>query len=191
MNREETAKIVTVMLAAVPSNRVDARSVPSMIEAYTSLLSDITYEQCNAALRVLLQTRTWLPSVADIRATALELARGPRRAGGDAWGGVIRAISAEGVYRTPGVDFVFRDPVTARCVAALGWENLCNSENPQSDRARFIELYDKLAEQDRKEQQAPLLSAAAEQRRLERTGGASAGDAVRNVFALMSKADPS
>lgn len=191
MNRTETARLVTVMLSAVPSNRVDPKSVPSMVDAYTDLLGDLTYEQCSAALRVLLQTRTWLPSVADIRSTALELQRGPRRAGGDAWGGVIRAISAEGVHRTPGVDFVFRDPVTARCVAALGWESLCNSENPHSDRARFIELYDKLAEQDRKEQQAPLLSVASEQRRLERSGTASAGDAVSNVFALMSKAEPS
>lgn len=186
MNRSETAKLVTVMLSAVPSNRVDPRSVPSMIDAYADLLGDLTYEQCNAALRVLLQTRTWLPSVADIRSTALEMKRGPRRAGGDAWGGVLRAISAEGVYRRPGVDFSFADPVTARCVAAFGWENLCNSELPQADRARFIELYDKLAEQDRKEQQAPTLAAATEQRRIERTGETSTGDALGKVLELVT-----
>lgn len=167
MTLEEAGKLVAVMLAAVPTHRVDPRQVPQMRSAYADLLSDLTYEQCNAALRVLLQTRTWLPSVADIRSTALEMKRGPRRAGGDAWGGVLRAISAEGVYRRPGVDFSFSDPVTARCVAAFGWENLCNSELPQADRARFIELYDKLAEQDRKEQQAPQLAAARESRQLE------------------------
>lgn len=164
MNRSEASKLVTVMLASVPSNRVDPRNVPGMIDAYTDLLSDLTYEQCNAGLRVLLQTRTWLPSVADIRAAALELTRGPVRAGGEAWGGVLKAISAEGAYRTPGVDFTFSDPVTARCVEALTWQTLCLSENPTAERARFIELYDRLAAQTRREAQSPVLAAARDQR---------------------------
>jgi hypothetical protein len=167
MTHDEVARLVAVMLAAVPSNRVEAKSIPGMIAAYRDLLEDLSYEQCNAALRVLLQTRTWLPSVADIRATALELTRGPVRAGGEAWGSVLRAVSAEGFYRQPGTDFVFSDPVTAQCVAAFGWQNLCSSENQTADRARFIELYDKLAQQTRREQQAPALAAAADHRQLE------------------------
>lgn len=166
MTRDETARLVAVMLAAVPNHRVDARSVPDMINAYADLLGDLTYEQCNTALRVLLQTRTWLPSVADVRATALELKRGPVRAGGDAWGGVLRAIQYEGINREPGTDFVFSDPATARCVEAFGWRNLCNSENQVADRARFVELYDKFATQAQREAQSPVLAAAAENREL-------------------------
>ena len=166
MNREEASKIVAVMLAAVPSHRVEAKAVPQMINAYADLLGDLTYEQCNAALRVLLQTRTWLPSVADIRSAALELQRGPVRAGADAWGGVLRAIKAEGIYREPGVDFVFSDPTTAKCVEAFGWRNLCESENQVSDRARFVELYDKLAAQGQREAQSPQLGAAVEHRQI-------------------------
>ncbi len=181
MNRTEASRLVTVMLQAVPSNRVDPRNVPGMIDAYADLLSDLTYEQCNAGLRVLLRTRTWLPSVADIRAAALELARGPVRAGGDAWGGVLRAIAAEGAYRTPGVDFTFSDPVTAQCVEALTWQTLCLSENPTAERARFIELYDKLATQSHRELQAPELAAARSARSLERGSGATIAQLVRKV----------
>lgn len=166
MTKDDAGALISVMLAAVPSHRVDPRAVPAMVTAYADLLGDLSYEQCNAALRVLLQTRTWLPSVADIRAAALELQRGPVRAGGDAWGGVIRAISAEGSYRQPGTDFVFSDPTTAKCVEAFGWANLCNSENQVSDRARFVELYDKLASQGHKEAQSPALAAAADRRAL-------------------------
>ena len=42
---------------------------------------------------------------------------------------------------------LFTDPVTAQCVASLRWRELCDSENQAADRARFVELYDKLAAQ--------------------------------------------
>lgn len=169
MNRQEAARIVAVIIAACPSQgiKLDVPRTNSMIDTFTALLGDVTYEQANAAVTVLLQTRSWMPSVADIRSTALEMSRGPAAPGAQAWGAVLRAIQAEGAYRAPGSDFVFSDPVTARCVAALGWRELCLSENTVADRARFIEMYDKLAAQDQREQQAPMLSAARQQRELE------------------------
>ena len=185
MNRQEAGKIVTVIMAACPaqSSRLDGDRVRAMVDAYESLLSDLTYEQCNAAVAVLLQTRTWMPSVADIRATALELVRGPVKPGGEAWGSVLRAIREKGVYRLPGTDFVFNDSTTAKCVAAMGWENLCNSENAVADRARFVELYDQLAAQTRREATSPVLAAAAEARALPEAKpiGALVGDVLRSV----------
>lgn len=166
MTYEETGRLVAIMLAAVPSHRVDAKGVRDMVAAYASLLDDLTYEQCNAALRVLLQTRTWLPSVADIRLAVVDMQRGPVKAGADAWGNVLKAISSKGSYRRPGVDFQFSDPVVARCVEAMGWSNLCLSENATADRARFIELYDKLAAQGTREAQSPALAAAREAQQL-------------------------
>lgn len=168
MNRADAAKLVAVIVATTPSqsHRLDARRLDEMVTAYASLLDDLTYEQCNAALRVLLQTRTWMPSVADIRSTVLEIQRGPQRAGGDAWGFVLQAVKREGFYRTPGVDFTFRDPIIARCVETMGWQELCLSENAVADRARFIELYDKLASNARREQQSPMLAGAREQREM-------------------------
>jgi hypothetical protein len=164
VTRDQAGKLIAVMLAAVPSHRVDAKSVPDMIAAYADLLGDLSYELCNAALRSLLQTRTWLPSVADIRATAIELKHGPVRTGGEAWGAVLQAMKSEGAYRFPGIDFRFTDRVTASCVASLGWKELCLSENQVSDRARFIELYDGLATQDSRESRSPVLAAARDRR---------------------------
>ncbi len=176
MNRQESAKIVAVIVAACPgqSVKLDKERLTAMVDTFSLLLSDLSYEQVNASVVVLLQTRTWMPSVADIRSTALELARGPVGAGGEAWGRVLRAVSMEGCYRVPGVDFVFADPVTARCVAAFGWQQLCLSENQIADRARFIDLYDKLAVQDRREEQSPLLSEAVRRRELAASTDATA-----------------
>ncbi len=169
MTNQEAARIVAVILAACPSqaSKLDGSRAKSMVDTYATLLEDLSYEQCNAAVRVLLQTNTWMPSVAEIRKAAVELERGPVHPGGEAWGSVKAAVSRFGSYRAPGVDFQFDDPITARCVAALGWSTLCLSENEPAERARFIELYDRLAAQQNREALSPLLAASAERRRLE------------------------
>lgn len=171
MKQSEAAKLVAVLLVAFPAQggRLNEAQQTTMAEVFADMLGDLSYEQCNAAVRVLIQTRQFLPTVSEIRSTALDLDRGPSRPGGEAWGSVQRAIHEQGVYRRPGVDFVFHDSITARCVAAMGWTELCNSENATADRARFIELYDKLAAETRRELQAPQLAAARERRELAMT----------------------
>lgn len=166
MNKQEAAKLVSTLLGANPATaaRLDRATSLSMVDAYHTLLEDIPYETVSAAARVLLQTRAFIPSAAELRGAALELVQGSVAPGGEAWGKVLRAIQERGAYRQPGVDFVFHDPTTAQCVAALGWQALCLSENPVADRARFIEMYDKLAAQQRREHQAPILGAAKEAR---------------------------
>jgi hypothetical protein len=183
MNRQESARIVAVVLAACPtqSSRLDRDRATSMVDAYATLLSDLPYEHVNAAVAMLLQTRTWMPSVADIRSAVLELQRGPKRTGSEAWASVVRAMREQGAHRHPGEDFVFHDPLTARCVQAMGWRDLCLSENTVADRARFIELYDSMAAPALRAEQSPVL-ATANQRRL--AAGERIGDTIANVLRL-------
>lgn len=168
MKQNEAARLVAVLIVSYPTQggKLGEGQQVKMAEVFADALGDLSYEACNTALRVLIQTRQFMPSVSEIRSTVLDLQRGPVRAGGDAWGSVLRAIREKGVYRTPGVDFQFQDSTTARCVSALGWTELCNSENVVADRARFIELYDKLATETRRELQAPALAAARGHREL-------------------------
>ncbi len=177
MNRQEAAQVVACIVAACPAQggRLNREQIDAMINTFASLLDDLAFDQAMAALRVLLQTRSWMPSVADIRATVLEIARGPVVPGGEAWGSVVRAIREQGAHRNPGVDFAFSDPVTTKCVVAMGWRELCLSENQVADRARFIELYDRLATQSQRESQSPMLGAAREHREL------GAGDVVEQL----------
>lgn len=186
MNRQEAAQLVAVCLASCPqqSARIDQTRQLAMVDAFANLLDDLPYEQANAAVRVLLQTSPFIPAIADIRAKVLELKHGPVAAGGEAWGSVLKAMKREGSHRTPGVEFFFVDSVVAKCVAAMGWIDLCLSENTVADRARFIELYDALASQDRRERQAPLLAAARDAREAKQI---SAGDAM---LKLIPKAKP-
>jgi len=178
---KEAAKLVYVMVAATgQAPRFDTKAMEAMVDAYAVLLADLDYARCNAAVRVLLQSKNWIPAVADIRKVVLELERGPVRPSGEAWGEVLKAIARYGAYRTPGVDFQFSEPEVARCVNALGWQVLCLSEDQTADRARFLELYGTVASQERREQQAPLLAAAREAR--EHDGLQSAGDLVAGLL---------
>ncbi len=183
MVREEAARLVALMVAATAQgSRLDGKAVVAMIDAYASLLADLPYARCEAAVGVLLQNQPFIPAVSEIRAAVLELEQGPIRSGVDAWGEVLEAMKRKGAYRRPGVDFEFSDQVTHRAVQSLGWTELCLSEFSTADRARFIELYDHLAKQTRREEQAPMLAAAREQREARQV---TAGSAVSRLLSLV------
>ncbi len=161
MTKRELTQLLAVIKAVHPDRPpISDERAEQVATVWHELLGDLDYALANAATRELLQSLKWPPTIAEIRESCLLLQHGPTRAGGDAWADVLAAVSRFGYTRDP----VFRDPVTARCVGALGWRELCMSENAIADRARFIDLYDKLAKDERREQQSPILRAAREQR---------------------------
>lgn len=162
MKKSEAAELVASLMAAYPA----AQTNNATSRVYESMLADLDCRAANAAVAALIQTRQFMPTVADIRATVLELQNGGVAPGGEAWGMVLAAVRRWGAYRTPGTDFQFDDEITAKCVKSLGWSEICGSENQQADRARFIELYDKLAAHAHREQQSPVLGAAKQAREL-------------------------
>jgi len=171
MTKPEVAKLLAVIMAAFPFSKLsDASSV-----IYERMLADLDYPAANAAVERLLATARMPPTIAEIRDATLTMQTGEVRPGGDAWGEVLAAIGRFGRGRVPGTDFRFKDPVTARCVTALGWRELCDSEMVTADRARFIELYDRLAAMVRRSQLSDHLPAAQRFRALQ------AGDVDRPV----------
>lgn len=140
-------KILAVLFAAYP---IETRNVPAeealiTAKVYASALDDLGEDEVNQAIMFLVKTSERLPTVAKIRATVLELRYGPARPGGDAWGDVVREIRRQGLSGLS----AFADPLVAKAVSRLGWGELCRSENPAADRARFIELYDALVREER------------------------------------------
>lgn len=152
MKSSEAKKIVAFLAASFPGQiaKLGETAARQMAEVYAEMLADLEYDHALAAVRRLATTARWLPTIAEIREVATDLALGPRRHGGDAWGDVLSAVSRHGRNRYP----QFEDAITAACVRALGWQEICNSENAIADRARFIELYDKLAREKRTDEVA-------------------------------------
>lgn len=152
----ECAKLVAVLVATYPNARVNALTS----EAYERMLADLDYPSANAAVEKLLATSRFMPTIAEIREGVLALANGERRPGGEAWGEVHRLISRFGARRyDEGIPPPMADEVSRQVVDALGWSNLCDSENQVADRARFIELYDRLALTHRNRQLSESLPA--------------------------------
>ena len=201
MTESECKKLVAVLLGAFPSARIAAQT-PAV---YERMLIDLEYPAANAAIERLLATARWMPTVGEIRETTLALCVGEQKPGGEAWGAVLKAINREGYARTPGKDFVFADETTAKCVALMGWERLCSSENETADRARFTELYDRLAVQQRRKQLSEALpamqrfkaleAAKTEERRVaalaEAPSDGSLSGAIGKVLSLVASDEPS
>ena len=143
MTGADVAELVAIMSAAFTRPPMTERTC----QVYERMLVDLDREAAHRAVARLVNTSKWLPTIAEIRAAAVELQVGARRAGAEAWGDVVETIRRSGRYRTP----EFTDPLVAECVRSLGWLSLCDSTNDTADRARFIELYDSLAERTRRD----------------------------------------
>lgn len=177
MTSTEAKKLVVVLIASYPSTKATIDTV----SVYERMLADLDYAAANAAVERLLATARFMPTIAEIRDAALTIERGEVRPGGDAWGEVLKAMGRYGYVRQPGVDFQFSDDVIGECVKALNWRELCESENLQADRARFIELYDKLAATARRRVLSEHLPAAQRFRALREAQQAEATKLIAGV----------
>lgn len=147
MKKNEAAKIVAYIGGAFPQEmmKLSEKMAEAMVLAYLAILQDLDYPECERATLAMLSTAKFMPRPAEIRAEVMEQRNGAQRAAGEAWGEVLRAIGRFGAYRSPGVDFEFNDPITARAVEAMGWRSLCISEDQTADRARFMQTYTEIA----------------------------------------------
>lgn len=151
MNPSESAKLVAMVLGAFP-NAIprDPEMARKTAEVYKRMLLDLDFEVAERAVARLIATSKFMPTIAEIRSASIDVQRGARRLGGEAWGDVNAEVRRVGRYGSP----EFTDPLTAEAVRQLGWLNLCDSTNDVADRARFVELYDGLAARARQDQVA-------------------------------------
>ena len=164
MNRTEASKLVTIALAArpTPASFLDGQAIADMGAAWHLILADVPYQAAEAALAVVLAGEAStgkIPGPDLVRRTLTDAAFGERRPGGEAWGDVRKLHSRFSVHRYPKSTDV-DDPIVWRCIQALGWVQICNSENPTADRARFIELYDRLSRTSSEARNVATLPAA-------------------------------
>jgi hypothetical protein len=153
MIEDECIEVLKLIGAAYPTQRqrMSNDDVRAMAAVYTAGLLDLDHERVRAAVNRLVKASRFMPTIAEIREAAVDAAHGARAPGGEAWGRCLGLIRRYGSHRWPGIDFELTDPVLLATIRALGWLDLCASDNPHADRARFIELYDQLALRERKE----------------------------------------
>jgi hypothetical protein len=141
MTPSETAKLVGLLMVAFPNFKMASDTA----EVYEMMLDDLDYEATKGAVRGLLATCRFFPTIAEIRAAVVDAELGPTVPALVAWGRVCDEIRRVGANGRPRID----DALTARCVDAMDWRYLCRSSNDAADRARFCELYGQLRDQRR------------------------------------------
>jgi hypothetical protein len=153
MTADETTAMLRLLAAAYPTQRqrMSPDDVLAMAAVYIAGLADLDADRVRAAIDRLVKSSRYIPTIAEIRAAAVDVAHGARRLGGQAWGECLALIRRYGSHRWPGIDFEVTDPILLTTIRSLGWFDLCASDNPHADRARFIDLYDQLAQGERKE----------------------------------------
>jgi len=178
MTPADASKLVAVLVAAFPNARVTSGTSA----VYERFLADLDYRDVDEAVAVLVATCKFLPTVAEIRDAVAKSRSGALTAPSaeEAWGMVLREVGRRGRYRLP----EFTHPAIEAAVSAMGWVNICDSENQVADRAHFFRTYDAaLATSTRRENVGRLLEHR-RQNQLEPAGGV-----VKRVLALVGSGE--
>ncbi len=131
------------MLAALPQHaaKLSDAQIVDMLEVWQEDLADLDDALLVAACRNHRERSQWLPSIAEIRASAVSLMRQASPANqiaGEAWGDVKQAIASVGYYSLPQFD----NPATAAAVRRMGWREICLDDGPEGViRAQFERMY--------------------------------------------------
>jgi len=129
------------------------------VKIWYRLLQDMPYELANVAIQRHMATNKFPPTIADIRAAAVET-MDRTRDWSDGWERFRRAVGKYGYYQQDAA-LASMDETTRRVVKRLGWKQLCESENQMQDRANFRMVYEQEAQ--RKNETAVLPAKLQEQ----------------------------
>lgn len=148
MNKQEFSNLAAVMKAYYPQDWF----IPDKVSmtAWFTALCDLDYDTAKKAVQIHVQTSPFAPSVADIRKRAVEIICPVQSDWSDGWGQVRKAISRYGMWDFDGAMASF-DPYTAEAVKRIGWEDICTTENIETTRAQFRQVYE-LVSKRKKEQ---------------------------------------
>ena len=134
MNKREAASLVAILAAAFPQRPVAKETVA----IYADALADLEYDTTLEAIRGLVLTEDFMPTIASIRKRVGRangmLAPTPIKAWGEVSG------QAERVGRG-GIPEWSHESI-AEAVRSIGWWNLCQSSNPETLRSQFLRLYE-------------------------------------------------
>lgn len=135
---ESVGSVIAQLVSCYPNVQV----TDATIGMYIRLLKDIPPAELQVVVDQAVAESEFLPTIARLRDMHRKLGDITKPTAVDGWDAVQKAIRKTGSYGKP----TFDDPITARVVDAMGWLNLCMSEDSMADRAHFLKMYAQLAE---------------------------------------------
>ena len=142
MNDIEAAHLIAILAAAFPSANVNGKTV----EIYVENLKDLEYEQGRDAVDSIIRTSDWFPSIAALRREILAIGGYLCPPKDQAWMEVETNMRRHGRTGKP----EFSHHAIEDAVKAMGWTNMCLSENIDVVRGQFWKIYESIStRQDR------------------------------------------
>lgn len=114
------------------------------MEIWFRKLNDIPVDVLAVVVDRWLETKNQPPTIADLRTEASLVVNGAPPIWTDGWEQVRKAIAAYG-YMQKEKALSTMDNLTAATVQRLGWQQICESENPDAIRANFRMTFEALA----------------------------------------------
>lgn len=168
MNKQEILKAVAPLQLAFKGNLDDAR-----MRLYVEMLSDIPPQILEAAVKKLIMTNKFLPSIAEIRETAYGIkgtisgTAAPDES--EAWGEVVKAIQSVGYYRKP----KFSHEAITTAVNNIGWQDICMTtyDGMNTLRAQFRRAYQLAAQRQKDNRDNAVLGISPDNEKLKQLTG--------------------
>lgn len=115
-------------------------------------LHDIPFPVAEAALDKWVALSKYSPSIAEFREVSATVLHVEAADWGEAWGAVLDAIRRHGLYgQRQALESL--DELTRRAVQAVGWRELCLSDNISVERANFRSIYQDMVAREKAKQQ--------------------------------------
>jgi len=145
MSRKEIFALVALASSSYPS--MQCKDPKPIVDAWSLMLLDLDPLLAQAAIIKVCRSSPFFPGVSQIVSAAEELDPKSEKlpVAAEAWEEVSGLIRSVGPYRAP----TYSCDTVKRAARAIGWRQLCMSENPEADRAHFLRLYESLRSRGR------------------------------------------
>lgn len=142
MTKEEFLEGITLLGVAY-----DREFTKEQIEVWYSMLGGYTKEQLRNAIKELIKTETYLPTIAHITKQIAKNETQGLASGEEEWESVIRTIHKFGSYRQQEA-LEYMKPYTAYIVNLIGYQNICMSSDNTWNKKEFIAEYEQLKDRE-------------------------------------------
>lgn len=143
------------------------------LQFYVMMLSDIPPQILEVAVKKLIMTNKFLPSIAEIRETAYGIkgtisgTAAPDES--EAWGEVVKAIQSVGYYGKP----KFSHEAITAAVNNIGWQDICTTPNEGTNtlRSQFRRAYQLAAQRQKDNRDNAVLGISPNNEKLKQLTG--------------------
>lgn len=144
MNKEKFLKIMTYMGIAY-----NKEITKEQLEVWYSFLKDYSEDQLNNAVKQIINTEKYMPSIAQIKEQIAKMQMSEVPEAEDEWQDVLRAVREFGSYNQQKALNSLK-PYTAKIVGYIGYQRICMAESEEQiwNKKEFIAEYNALKDKE-------------------------------------------